>query len=247
MNEDDARLSSDVKRFVLVVDDNTRDAYTTGMLLQNFGYNVTTVKTAEEALEYLTIALPSLIITELALPGMNGFDLMAKLKRDREHGKIAVIIHTRLEDLESEDHCKTIGCAFYLRKPVEAEELYSAVQSATEERPRKNLRVPVYLKASIDGAGAGVEFVTMLSDTGCFVKTLNPRPRGSRHTMSFVIGKKIIRSEAEVLYTYAFGEGPNKEPGMGMKFHTLGPDETALVRLFIRESVSPRVRSGHSS
>ncbi len=230
------------KRFVLVVDENVRDAYYTGMLLQNFGYNVTNVKSAEEALEYISIALPALIITELALPRMNGFDFLVKLRRDREHGKIPVIIQTRLQDLESEDRCQRDGCSVYLRKPVQAEDLYRAVQTLMEETPRRNIRVPVYLKASIDGAGAGAEFITMLSDTGCFVKSLNPRPRGSRHSLSFVMGKKIVRVEGEVLYTYGFGEGPNKEPGMGLKFLNLDAELQDLIRRFIEESITPPVR-----
>lgn len=230
------------KRFVLVVDESSRDAYYTGMLLQNFGYNATNVKSAEEALEYLAIALPSLIVTELVLPGMNGFDFLSKLRRDPEHGSIPVIIQTRLQDLESEDHCQQMGCAVYLRKPVQAEDLYRAVQAVMEDTPRRNIRIPVYLKASIDGAGAGTEFVTALSDTGCFIKTLKPRPVGSRHTLSFVVGKKIIRTEVQVLYVYGFDEGQNKEPGMGLKFLNLGPDEHALIRRFIQETVIPHIR-----
>ncbi|MDH4163707.1 MAG: response regulator [Nitrospirota bacterium] len=229
------------KRFVLIVDDNAKDAYYTGMLLQNFGYNATTVRSAEEALEYISIAVPALVVTELKLPGMNGFDFLAKL---RKHRGIPVIIQTQLADLESEDLCRRENCAVYLRKPVHAEELYRAVQTVLEETPRRNIRVATFLRTSIDGAGTGTEFITMLSDTGCFVKTLGPRPVGTKHSVSFMVGKRIVRTEAQVLYTYSFGEGPNKEPGMGMRFLGLTPDDKAQIEQFIRNSVVPQVRPG---
>lgn len=223
-----------------------RDAFATGMLLQNFGYNATGVKTAAEAMEFLAVAAPSLIVMELALPDMNGSDFLAKLRRDSEYCRIPVIIQTRLQDPESEDRCRRAGCAVYLRKPVQAENLFRAVQAVMEETPRRNIRIPVYLKASIDGAGSGVEFVTMLSDTGCFVKSLNPHPTGSRYTLSFVMEKRIIRVDVQVLYTSGFEEGPNKQPGMGVKFLNLDPADQDLIRRFIQESVMPNVHHAES-
>lgn len=230
-------VSARKRQFILLVDDDPRDTYYAAMLLQNFGYNVTTVRNGEEALAFLAVAVPALIVMELRLPGMSGFDLLERLRRHRS--SIPVLIQTRLEDLESEDHCQSAGCTAYLRKPVSADDLFRAVQGALEKTPRENIRIQTDLRVSIDGAGTGSEFITMLSDTGCFVKTLNQRPVGSRHTLSFILAKHIIRTEAEVLYAYAFGEGPNKTPGMGMKFLSLGAEDRLLVQRHIRDIVTP--------
>jgi hypothetical protein len=59
------------------------------------------------------------------------------------------------------------------------------------------------------------EFVNQLSERGLFVKTLHPRPLGSKHSVAFILKKKIVRVEAQVLYAYGFEEGPSKDPGMG--------------------------------
>lgn len=225
------------KRFVLVVDGSPRDLLETGMLLQNFGYTVTSVRSAEEALEFISIAVPALVIMEYILPGMNGKDLLDRIRQEPHLARIPVIVQTNFPGIEVKDHCDRLGCTLYLRKPVNAEHLYRAVQSTIEPTPRRNLRASSYLRASVDGAGQGSDLITVLSDDGLFIKTLNPRQVGERHTVSFVLNRKIVRTEAEVLYTYAFGEGPHNDPGMGMKFTSLRPEDREIIRQFIREQL----------
>jgi len=231
------------KKFVLVVDNNARDSFKTGMMLQNFGYSVTTVKTAEEALEFISIAVPSLIVMELVLPGMNGIDLLKRIRKEPSLVKMPVIVQTALPDITVQDKCYEAGCTLYLKKPVDAESLYRAVQEAIEPIPRQNVRIPTFLRASVDGSGTGAEFVTVISNRGMFVKTLHPRPKGTDHTVSFILNKKIIKVEAQVLYSYGFGEGPAKDPGMGMKFVTISPEDLALVQAYIEENVNPSAAS----
>jgi hypothetical protein len=59
------------------------------------------------------------------------------------------------------------------------------------------------------------EFVPQLSERGLFVKTLHPRPRGPKHPVAFILKKKIVRVEAQVLYAYGFEEGPPRTPAWG--------------------------------
>jgi len=152
-----------------------------------------------------------------------------------------VIIVTRLTDLESEDRCRRVGCAGYLNKPVQFEELNRAVQQALEPTPRQNIRIATSLKVSIDGIMTGAEFVTVLSDAGLFVRTLEPRPNSSKHTVTFLLETRIIRADAVVLYAYRFDTDPRKEPGMGMKFLNLSPIDKDVIQTYIRENVSPGI------
>ncbi len=226
------------KKLIMVVDSNPKDALTTSIILQNFGYCVTTVMSAEEALEFLAIAVPSLVIMEFILPGMNGIGLLDRMRQSSLLSKVPVVVQTSHPDPSGKDRCLEAGCMHYLRKPVTGEDLYRAVQSIIERTPRKNVRVPTFLKASVDGSGPGAEFVTVISEQGMFVKTLHPRPPGSKHTVGFIIKKKIVRVEAAVLYAYGFGDGPGKDSGMGMKFMSIDPEDRALVQAYIRESFS---------
>jgi len=229
------------KRFILVVDNSQRDASYTGILLQNFGYNSTMVRSGEDALEFIATAVPALVITELVLPGMNGLDLFERITGDPSKAAIPVIIQTKLTDLEIEDRCRRAGCAGCLNKPVQTFDLYRAVQQAVEPTPRQNIRVPVNLHASLEGMSSEPVFVTMLSDNGLFVRTLDPHPAGSKHTVSFLLEDRIIRVDAIVLYAYGREEGPQKEPGMGMKFLNLIPVDKDVIQNYIREKVSPGI------
>ena len=240
---DAAEAAEKKKKFVLVVDNNTRDAFQAGMMLQNFGYSVTTVKTAEEALEFIAIAVPSLIVMELVLPGMNGIDLLTRIRKEPSLVKMPVLVQTSIPDIKVQDRCYEAGCTLYLKKPVDAENLYRAVQEAIEATPRKNVRIHTFLKASVDGSWTGAEFVTVISSKGMFVKTLQPQPKGTDHRVSFILNKKIIKVEAQVLYSYGFGEGPAKDPGMGMKFVTISPEDLTLIQAYILENINPTAAS----
>ena len=235
------------KQFVMVVDGDARDSAATGMLLQNFGYSVTMLRSAEEAIELIAIAVPALVVMELTLPGMSGFDLLARIRQEARLAKIPVIVQTSVRDARSDDRCREEGCTVYLRKPVRIEDLYRAVQSTLERTPRQNLRVSTYLRASVGGQAMGPELITVISDSGMFIKTLQPRPVGTEHAVTFMVSKRVIAVKASVLYVYAFGEGPNKEPGMGMKFTSIEPRDREFLQKFIQAQVSPPVPPSASS
>lgn len=229
------------KRFVVVVDNNQRDATYTSVLLQNLGYNTTVARSGEEALEIMSITAPALIVTELVLPGMNGLDLFDRITADPLQHAAPVIIATRFTDLESEDQCRRSGCAGCLNKPLQPAELYRAVQQSIEPTPRQNIRVPVLLNASLGENSSGKELVTMLSDSGLFLRTYDPPATGSKHTLTFLLGDRIIRADIVVLYTNRFEEHPSKEPGMGVKFLNLTPVDKDLIQSYIRDQVHPGI------
>lgn len=235
------KLTGHKKRFILVVDNSQRDASYTAMLLQNFGYNSTTVRTGEEALEFIGFAKPALVVTELILPLMNGFDLAERLAQDPETASIPFILQTRFTDQTTEDRCRMAIKGGCLNKPVQSADLYRVVQRALEPTPRQNIRISTFLNAAIEKSLSGTEFVTMLSDEGLFMKTVEPRPVGSYHTVTFLLDDRIVRTYAVVLYVYRFDENPDKEPGMGMKFLYLSPVDEEVIRSHIREQVRPGI------
>ncbi len=231
--------STPSKQFVLVVDGNARDALVTGMLLQNFGYTVSTVRTVEDAVELLTVAAPGLVVTELVFPGKTGFDLLSRIRLDPALAKIPVIVQTALSDVGTEDRCRGEGCTLYLRKPVNIEDLYRAVQSTIEHTPRSNLRISAYLRAAVGDRPMGSDLVIAVSDSGMFIRTLNPRPVGESLTVTFVVNRRTIKVLAKVLYAYGFNDGPNTQPGMGMRFTEIGAEDRRFLQEFIRSQVRP--------
>jgi len=226
----------EMKNVILLVDGDAPQLFATGMLLQQFAYNVYTTTNAEDALQVVDLVLPKAIITELHLPGMSGMDLLTTIKKHSRTKDVPVVMVTRA-DRRSEQACLLAGCAAYLQKPVEPDALYSVIQQLTEPTPRSHVRIKTCLTVIVGDTGksdAG-EGVTDLSENGMYVRTLHPAKVGARLLFTLFIDDRPVRIEGVVLYRYTFGEGPLKEPGMGVKFLSLSTEDSEFLRRFIRD------------
>ncbi len=226
------------KQFIVLVDPNPDDLFESGMLLQRFEYNVFTTGTGEEALQYMAIAMPSAVITDLLLPGMTGMDLISRIRQDNRTRDVPVIVQTSMKDPKVEELCKLAGCAAYLRKPVEHNTLYRAVQRAIEATPRSYVRLSTCLPVRIgDEEPLQDEWVAALSENGLFIRTLIPRPVNAVLPVTFFLGERAISVRAMVLYVFGHGSGPLKEPGMGMKFSQISEQDRRALQDFIKDEL----------
>jgi len=226
--------------FLLVVDSYATDRLYVSMLLQRFEYNIGTTKNAGETLEISSVAVPSLIITALALEDMSGLELIRKLRQERLTENIPVIIHTSAHTRERERQCIEAGAAACIRNPVQAEELYRTVQAAIEPTPRANIRITAFLPVAVNNIPilcGGGECATVLSEHGMYIKTQKPYPKKSSITVQITIHDHVIVAESVVLYSYKTGEGPNKEPGMGLQFTRIAPYDQEVIRQFINQEI----------
>jgi CheY-like chemotaxis protein len=228
-------------RFVVLVNSDAHLLFTLAMLLQRFNYHVCTAKTGEEALEMITMAVPSLVITALALPGMSGLDLLYRLRPDPQTQAVPVIALTGDGAAEVRIRSLRAGFAECLQRPVAAEELYRAVQQAVEPTPRSNIRIYTRLPVSVDGVALdcdGGECASVLSEHGMYIRTLAPSPMNTVIALRFTLGGRMISLDAVVLYGHRFGEGPFSEPGMGLKFLRIDPQDQQEIRQFIRNEIT---------
>lgn len=231
------------KRAVLMVDSSSSMLFYLGMLLTRLGYVVSTTKTAEEALRMMDEDMPTLVISEVTLPRMNGINLLRRIKDAPRLKMVPVIILTSETDPGLKDTCLRAGCEAYLNKPVEPDVLYRAIQRATEETPRQYIRLSTSLKVVVgDGTAMGgnqrTEYATAISEGGLYVRTLYPQPRDTLTPVSVFIHEREIRTKAVVLYSFSIGEGPFKEPGMGLKFTSIAEDDQRCIRDFIKEQLT---------
>jgi hypothetical protein len=127
-----------------------------------------------------------------------------------------------------------IRAAAWIEKPVTADALFRVLQSVIEKTPRKNIRVTTSLTAKV-GTGEVVGTVTTLSEFGLFFQVRDLLPKNTVVPVSFEIKGRTIRAEAVVLYVSEFEEGSSREPGMGMNFFTITPEDRALVKAFVLE------------
>jgi CheY-like chemotaxis protein len=238
-------------RFLMVVDRDAGDLFYTSMLLQRFSYKVCTAMTVDEALAMARIALPALFIVELP-PGISGFDLMRRFRLDPRMAAVPVIIKTMDMSPETEKSCREAGAAFCIRKPIQAEELFHAVQLAIEDRPgenkrpREHIRIYTRLPMTIDNTpldcGRQGLCAAVMSEAGMYVRTLKLLPINASITMQIIIKDRTVSLEAVVLHSHGFGEGTFGEPGMGIRFIRIAPEDKELLRQFIGEEVTKGLR-----
>jgi CheY-like chemotaxis protein len=232
-------------RYLLVVESDANELYSTAMLLQRFEYNVCTARNADEAIELGSVALPALIICEPSLPGRNGLDLLQLLKETPRTSQVPIVVKVANNSPEVEKKCLEAG-ALFLRKPVQAEDLYRIVQLATENTPREHIRVYTRLPVTADNkpldCGGDGECATVLSQHGIYVRTLKLSAMSSKLSLKIIIKKRPIAVEAMVLHSHRFGEGPFEEPGMGLKFTSISAADQEFIRQFIREEVTKGIK-----
>jgi len=228
-------LMSGQMRYILVVDSDWNERFTLSMLLQRFGYTVANTSSAREGVEFLCVA-PALAV--FADAGTVGTELRTRLKADARFKDMPLVMVTPKPDHDLERRLKQGELAGLLRTPVNPDTVYQVIQKVIENGSRENIRIATALSAELrDKQGTTEGFVTVLSQYGMFFRTLAPMPVKTRVAASISFGDRNVDLEAEVLYIVSFEEGPFCEPGMGMKFVNIAPEDSGLIKFFIHEQL----------
>jgi CheY-like chemotaxis protein len=108
---------------ILVVDDNPINLKLACHVLELDGYNVESAVDAEHAQELLRHMTPDLILMDIALPGMDGLTLAAKLKADQRLKEVPIVALTAFAMKGDEQKALLAGCVGYITKPIDTREL----------------------------------------------------------------------------------------------------------------------------
>ena len=122
---------------ILVVDDNASNRDLLTRRLQRQGHTVLSAENGTVALDLVDKEQLDLILLDLMMPGISGYDVLASLKGNRRHREIPVIVISALRELDSIVRCIEAGADDYLAKPFEPTLLRARVGSSLE---RKHLR-----------------------------------------------------------------------------------------------------------
>jgi putative two-component system response regulator len=116
-------------RSVLVVDDNPGDVRLVRTLLTEDGYTVHTATNGKDALEILSRDPPDLVLSDVMMPEMDGFDLCRAIKGDPATRLIPFVLITGLRDVEDKIKGIDAGADDFLAKPFNFDELTARVRS----------------------------------------------------------------------------------------------------------------------
>jgi chemosensory pili system protein ChpA (sensor histidine kinase/response regulator) len=108
---------------VMVVDDSLTVRKITGRLLEREGYQVVTAKDGVEALEKLSLSVPDVMLIDIEMPRMDGFDLTRNLRADPKLAKIPVIMITSRTADKHRAYAQELGVNIFIGKPYQEDEL----------------------------------------------------------------------------------------------------------------------------
>lgn len=113
---------------VLVVDDSITVRRVTQRLLQREGYRVALAADGLQALERLTEERPAVVLSDIEMPRMDGFDLARNIRGDARLKELPIVMITSRIAEKHREHAKELGVNHYLGKPYSEEELLSLVK-----------------------------------------------------------------------------------------------------------------------
>ena len=101
---------------VLVVDDSITSRSLIKNILETSGYNVTTAVDGVDAFTKALVGEFDLIVSDVDMPRMNGFELTAKVKKNKKLGELPVVLVTALESKDDREHGIDVGADAYIVK-----------------------------------------------------------------------------------------------------------------------------------
>ncbi len=113
---------------VLIVDDEANIVISLEFLMEQAGYEVAVARTGEEALEQVESFNPDVVLLDVMLPGINGFDILQHIRQRPQSQKTAVIMLTAKGREVEVTKGLALGANAYITKPFSTRELLAEVR-----------------------------------------------------------------------------------------------------------------------
>jgi len=115
---------------VLIVDDSPTQIFTLKKLIEKWGHETIVAENGDQALQIARQEIPDVILMDVVMPGMSGFQATRKLSKDETTCKIPIIFVSKKDGEADRTWGMRQGATAYLTKPVDPESLLTAISDA---------------------------------------------------------------------------------------------------------------------
>ena len=117
-----------MERTVLIIEDEKLIIVSTQMVLEAAGFRVESAMNGEDGIAKARDLRPDLVLLDIMMPGIDGWETLTRLTRDAATATIPVVIFTAREHSRGHQKSTEMGAADYFRKPFEPDELIELVE-----------------------------------------------------------------------------------------------------------------------
>ena len=113
---------------ILIVEDNERNLYMIKFMLEQNGYQVVEAKNGIDGVKMAAIEKPDLILMDIQLPLLDGYEATKQIKANKETNKISIIAITSYAMVGDREKALKAGCNGYLEKPINPETFIAEIE-----------------------------------------------------------------------------------------------------------------------
>ncbi len=121
--------AQEMQNNILIVDDTPENLTVLSRMLEAHGYQVRPAVNGQVALKAISRALPDVILLDIIMPGMNGYELCRRLKTDKQTREIPIIFISALDEVMDKVKAFAVGGVDFITKPFHAEEVLARVHT----------------------------------------------------------------------------------------------------------------------
>ena len=214
---------------VLIADDLRLFLEIEKSFLVRAGFEVLTAETGERAVELAHKRRTHLILLDLNMPGMNGVEACAAMRREPTLAFTPIIIMSATGSPEIRERCLRAGCTEFVVKPEKPEELLGVVERVLAGRRRKMTRMTVVFSMADSPEGRQIVGRAMdLSGTGLLLVSSKPIRAGAVLELEFVVPRNhhAVRVKGEVTRSNQNADGDFEA---GIHFVEISPSDQESI------------------
>ena len=112
------------KQKILVIEDNEKNLYLVTFILEKSGFVVVSARNGQDGIDMACREMPDLILLDIQLPVMDGYEVAKRLRRIEDMTAIPIIAVTSYAMVGDREKALESGCTGYIEKPINPEDLY---------------------------------------------------------------------------------------------------------------------------